>query len=174
MTIRLTLKRSQSSNESTVGDTASKHFGEGQFLDFGEKFVTKHSTNQEHQFSALREQIHSSLEKARAQKNILKRTNSRYITTNIILGVLATSLAGMAGTVGNAKNWKPICLLAAVCSAGAAVTAKMQATEQLTEASECVGQLRALKVETITPTYDLEQVSEKYQQILSEFSSIDC
>ena len=31
------------------------------------------STNQEHQFSVLREQIHSSLEKA--QKHILKRNN---------------------------------------------------------------------------------------------------
>lgn len=136
--------------------------------------MTTNSTNQEHQFSVLREQIHSSLEKAQKQKNTLKHTNSRCTTVNIILSALAALLAGTAGTVGNAANWKPICLLAAVCSAGAAVTAKMQTAEQLTEASECVGQLKALKVETITLTDDLEEVSEKYQQILSEFPTIDC
>lgn len=136
--------------------------------------MTTNSTNQKHQFSVLREQIHSSLEKAQKQKNTLKRNNSRLTTANIILGALAALLAGTAGTVGNAASWKPVCLLAAVCSTGTAVTAKLQTDEQLTEASECVGQLKALKVETVIPTYDLEKVSEKYQQLLSEFSSIDC
>ncbi|HEY9626957.1 MAG TPA: hypothetical protein V6C84_06625 [Coleofasciculaceae cyanobacterium] len=136
--------------------------------------MTTNSTDQMNQFNVLREHIHDSLEKAQKQKNILKRNNTRYTTANIILGALAALLAGTAGTVGNAENWKPICLLAAVCSAGAAVTARMQTAEQLMEASECVGQLKALKVETIAPTDDLEEVSEKYQQILSEFSSIDC
>jgi hypothetical protein len=136
--------------------------------------MTTNSTHQEHQFSVLQEQIHSSLEKAQKQKNTLKQTHSRYTTANIILGALAALLAGTAGTVGDAENWKPICLLAAVCSAGTAVTAKMQTAEQLTEASECVGQLKALKVETIAPTDDLEEISEKYQQILSEFPTIDC
>lgn len=53
------------------------------------------------------------------------------------------------------------------------VTAKFQTAEQLTEASESVGQLKALRVETIAPTYDLEHVSEKYKQILSQVSTID-
>lgn len=136
--------------------------------------MTTNSTNQEHQFSVLREQIHTSLEKAQGQKNTLKRNNARFTTANIILSAVAAFLAGIAGTVGNAESWKPICLLAAVCSVGTAVTAKMQTVEQLTEASECVGQLKALKVETITSTDDIEEVSEKYQQILSEFSAIDC
>ncbi len=136
--------------------------------------MTTNSTDQEKQSEVLREQISSSLKEAQAQKNALKRTNSRYTTTNLILGVLATLLAGTAGTVGKAETWKPICLLAAICSAGATVTAKMQTAEQLTKASECVGQLRALKVETIAPTYDLEKVSERYQQILLDISAIDC
>lgn len=136
--------------------------------------MTTNSTNQEDQFNVLRGQIESSLEKAQAQKKMLKRNNARFTTVNILLGALAALLAGTAGTVGKAATWKPICLLAAVCSAGAAVTAKLQTPEQLTEASECVGQLKALKVETMTSTDDLEEVSEKYQQILSEFSSIDC
>jgi hypothetical protein len=129
--------------------------------------LTRHS-------ELLREQINSSLEKAQTQRNTLRRNNSRYTVANMILGAIATLLAGTAGFVGNSGTWRSVCLLAAVCSAGATVTAKMQTADQLTEASECVGQLKALRIETIIPTYDLEQVSEKYQQILSEFSTIDC
>jgi hypothetical protein len=117
----------------------------------------------------LREQIDSSLKKAQAQKTGLQRNNSRYSTTNVILGAIAAVLAGTAGTVGKADTWKPICLFAAVCSVGATVTAKLQTADQLTEVSECVGQLKALKFETIVPTYDSKQVGEKYQQILTAF-----
>jgi hypothetical protein len=135
--------------------------------------MNDNSTILETQLDAVREQISSSLDKAQAQRNTLKRKNSQYTTANIVLSAMAALLATMAGTIGNAQNWKLTCLFAAVCSAGVTVTTKLQTAEQLTEASECVGQLRALKVETITPTYDLQQVSEKYQQILSEYSTID-
>jgi hypothetical protein len=110
------------------------------------------STILETQLDAVREQIPSSLDKAQAQRNTLKRKNSQYTTANIVLSAMAALLATMAGTIGNAQNWKLTCLFAAVCSAGVTVTTKLQTAEQLTEASECVGQLRALKVETITPT----------------------
>lgn len=135
--------------------------------------MNANSSTPETQVDAIKEQISNSLEKAQAQKNTLKRNNSRYTTANIFLAALATLLAGMAGTVGDAKNWRPVCLFAAVCSAGVTVTTKLQMTEQLTEASECVGQLKALRVEIMSPIYDLEQVCEKYQQILSEYSTID-
>jgi hypothetical protein len=114
----------------------------------------------------LREQINRSLEEAQLQKNTLKLNNSRYSTTNAILGAIAAVLATTAGTIGKADTWKPICLFAAVCSAGATVTAKLQTVEQLTKISESVGQLKALRFETIATTYDPKQVSEKYQQIL--------
>lgn len=137
--------------------------------------MTANSIYQPNQTDALREQIYSSLEKAQAQKNTIKRNNSRCTAANIVLSAFAALLAGTAGTLSNQTgNWRVTCLLAAVFSTGAAVTAKMQTAEQLTEASECVGQLKALKIETIIPNYDWEQVSEKYQQILSEFSTIDC
>jgi hypothetical protein len=126
------------------------------------------------QSDELRTQISSSLEKAQVQKNTLKRNNFGYTTANIIFGAAATLLMGTAGTLGNAATWKPVCWTAAFCSLVATVTAQMRTTEQLTEASECVGQLKALKVETIVPAYDWEPVSEKYQQILSEFATIDC
>jgi hypothetical protein len=53
------------------------------------------------------------------------------------------------------------------------VTSRLQTAERLTTASECMGQLKALRVETIAPTYDLPRVNAKYQQILSEYSEID-
>jgi hypothetical protein len=117
----------------------------------------------------LREQIDSSLKKAQAQKAELQRNNSRYVTTNVILSAIAAVLAGTAGTVGKSDTWKPICLFAAACSVGATVTTKLQTADQLTEISEGVGQLKALRFETIVSTYDPEQVGEKYQQILLAF-----
>lgn len=131
--------------------------------------MTINSTNSTKQPDVLREQIGSSLEKAQAQKDALKRNSSRYSTANIVLGAISAVLVGTAGTVGKADTWKPICLFAAVCSVGATVTAKLQTAEQLTEISEGVGQLKALKFETVAPNYDSKQVSEKYQQILLTF-----
>jgi hypothetical protein len=52
----------------------------------------------------MRELISSSLEKAQAQNNTLKRNNSRYTTANIVLAALATLLAGIAGTISDAKD----------------------------------------------------------------------
>ena len=126
------------------------------------------------QSDELKARISSSLEKARTQKNALKRKSSRYATINIVLGAIAAVLAGFAGTVGKTSTWRPLCLTAAVCSIGVTVTAKLQTTDELTQASECVGQLKALQIETIFPPYDSEKVLGKYQQILSEFSTIDC
>ena len=126
------------------------------------------------QSDLLRKHISSSLKKAQVKNNTLKRNNSRYTTTNIVLSTLATLLAATAGLFGNAANWKGACLLVAACSSVATITAKTQTAEQLTKASECVGHLKALNVEMLFPAYDCEKVSEKYQRILSEFSTIDC
>ncbi|KAM3103703.1 hypothetical protein ACKFKH_29560 [Phormidesmis sp. 146-20] len=80
--------------------------------------MNDYSTTLETQFNTMRTQISSSLEKAQDQRDALKRTNFRYIRSNIILSALATLLAGMAGTIGNAQNWKITCLFAGVCPAG--------------------------------------------------------
>jgi hypothetical protein len=127
-------------------------------------------------YDTLQVQIHDSLDSSEAQRKTIKRKNSRYTLANIVLGALAALSAGMAGTVGNAATWKPVCLFAAACSVGVTVTARMQTLEyeKLTEISECVGQLKALKVEAFTPPYDLEQLSQKYQEILAEFPAVNC
>lgn len=77
--------------------------------------MTPDSTHQRNQSDLLRDQIHSSLEKAQVQKNALKRNNSRYTTANLVLSTLAALLAGTAGTLGNeVGTWRVTCLFAAV------------------------------------------------------------
>ncbi len=49
--------------------------------------MNTNSTHPPHQ-DVLREQIDRSLEKAQSQKTVLKRNNSRYRTTNVILGAI--------------------------------------------------------------------------------------
>jgi hypothetical protein len=142
---------------------------EADFMEQGSARLTK-------KYNALQTQIHDSLASSEAYRTTLKRKNSRYVFANILLGALAALSAGTAGTIGNADNWKPVCLFAAACSVGVTVTARMQTLEheKLTETSECVGQLKALKVEAFTPPYNLEELSEKYQQILAEFPAVNC
>lgn len=127
-------------------------------------------------YDVIREKILASLKQAQSQQTDTQRKNSRYTLGNILLGAIAALSAGAAGTIGNAENWKPVCLFSAACSVGVTVTARLQNIEhrKLTKTSECVGQLKALKIETLTPPYDLDQVSEKYQQILAEFPTVNC
>jgi hypothetical protein len=129
---------------------------------------------QKSQMDALREDIKRSLEKAQVQRSAVKCQNYNYAMTNIVFSSIAAFLAGAAGLLGNQGGfWKESCLLAAAFSTTAAVAAKVQKPDELAEASEYVGKLKALKVETSVPNRDWQEVSERYQQILSECVSID-
>ncbi|MBE9002088.1 hypothetical protein IQ274_28770 [Nostoc sp. LEGE 12447] len=133
-----------------------------------------------HYYDVLRQQINDSLKKAETQKNKLKTIERRYSLINICLGALATFITGQSA-VSNYPligNWRINTTVASVLTLGVTIVGSMQkqlaAPDLLSEASECVAKLKALKVETIISTYDTEQVSEEYQQILSDFSKIDC
>jgi hypothetical protein len=136
----------------------------------------------EAQYGLLQQQIHNSLQKADAHKDKLQRTNIRYSILNIILGALTTFVTGQAALAGEqAENrWRITCAIASGFALSATVVASLQSQlaspDLITEASGCVGKLKALNVEvnTIDSIDDLEQIKEKYQQILSEFSNIDC
>jgi hypothetical protein len=138
------------------------------------------STVIEEQYNVLRQQIDNSLQKANAHKERLKRANSRYSIFNILLSALATFVAGQAAVVGGALagGWRITCAVASGFALGATIVAGVQKQvadpDLLAEASECVGKLRALKIDTLAPTYDLEGARKKYQQILSDFSKIEC
>lgn len=139
------------------------------------------STVSERQHDTLRQQINDSLQKASGHKEKLKRTHSRYGIANIILGALATFTAGQAALLGQAAvtgGWRVTCAVASGLALGATVVAGVQRQivdpEILTQASECVSRLRGLKVDTIGPEYDLEEARRRYQQVLAEFSGIEC
>jgi hypothetical protein len=138
------------------------------------------STASEQQHDALRQQIDDSLQKASTHKDKLKRANSRYSITNIILGALATFAAGQAAILGKpmVAGWRITCAVASGLALGATVVAGVQKqlvdAEQVAKASECTAKLRALRVEMLNPTYDREEVRRKYQQILAEFTEVPC
>jgi hypothetical protein len=138
------------------------------------------STVLEELCNILRQQIHSSVQKASAHKDRFKRANSRYSIFNILLSALATFVAGQAAVAGGSLvgEWRITCAVASGFALGATIVAGVQKQladpELLAEASECVGKLRALKIDTLALSYDLEGAGKKYQQILSHFSKIEC
>jgi len=138
------------------------------------------STVIDEQYNVLRQQIENSLQKANAHKERLKRANSRYSIFNILLSALATFVAGQAAVAGTALagGWRVTCALASGFALGATIVAGVQKQvadpDLLAEASECVGKLRALKIDALAPTYDLDGARKEYQQILSDFSKIEC
>jgi hypothetical protein len=108
----------------------------------------------EAQYRLLQQQIYNSLQKADIHKDKLQRINIRYSILNIVLGAMTTFVTGQAALAGEeaAGRWRITCAIASGFALSATVVASVQSHS----------------------TDDLEQVKEKYQQILSEFSNIDC
>ncbi|MBD2054485.1 hypothetical protein H6F88_00275 [Oculatella sp. FACHB-28] len=128
----------------------------------------------------LRQQIQTSLQRAETQRNRLKNVERRFGIVNICFGAAATFIAGQSAISDNPLigNWRATTTVASVITLSSTIIGGVQkqlaAPDLLTEASECVAKLKALKVETISPAYEVEPVSEEYQQILSDFSKVDC
>ncbi|MBW4620635.1 MAG: hypothetical protein KME17_14935 [Cyanosarcina radialis HA8281-LM2] len=136
-----------------------------------------HSTTE--QYSLLQQQIQDSLQKAQAHRNKLKKLDRRYSITNIVLGALATFIAGQSAVAGSplVGNWRITATLASLLTLGATVISgvhkQVVSADGLSESSECVAKLKALKIELAVPTYELDGISEEYQRLLSEFSKVD-
>lgn len=127
----------------------------------------------------LQQQIDLSLQKAQAQKQKLKKTDQRYSITHIILSALAAFITGQSAVSGKAMivDWKVTTAIASLLGFSTTLVAGIQkqlvSSDLLEESSECVARLKALKIETLTPTYNVETVSTTYQQLLAEYSNID-
>ncbi|EKQ71263.1 hypothetical protein OsccyDRAFT_0122 [Leptolyngbyaceae cyanobacterium JSC-12] len=132
------------------------------------------------EYSGLRQQIDNSLQRAEAQRNNLKKIDRRYSIFNIILGAIATFIAGQSVVSDQAPmgTWRNMTTISSLFALGATVASglhkQLASPDLLAEASQCVAKLKALKVETVASTFELEKVCEAYQQILTEFSKIDC
>ena len=136
----------------------------------------------QNQDQALQRQISTSLRKATAHKAKLQHHNTRYVLINLVLGSMATLLTGQAALSEKlpATTWKITCAIASGLTLSATISSGLQkqltSPELLIQSSECVGKLKALKVEVegIEPTESLDASRDKYEQILTEFHSVDC
>jgi hypothetical protein len=128
---------------------------------------------------SIEQHINESLNKAQNYQQELRDKNNRYTLTHLILSSLATFLAGQAVFTGakSTEMWKMTCAIASALTLGATITATMQKQvadpQLLTEVSECVGKLKSLKFETISSNYNRQEVTQKYQRILSDFPKIN-
>jgi hypothetical protein len=132
------------------------------------------------QSNLLNQQIQTSLQKASTHKERLRSATARYSLAGIILGALATFFAGLSSLTGRPlvmNDWRITCAVAAVFTLAATITTGAQSQlakpELLSYASECVGKLRALMTETLSPTCDWEEIRKKYQQILIDYANVD-
>ena len=128
----------------------------------------------------LGQQIQASLQKASAYRNRLKLSSARYTVTGLVLSALATFFAGLSSLSGKpivVNDWRITCAIAALFTLGATIVASVQSQlakpDLLTQASECVGKLRALLTDTLSPSCDWEEVQKKYQQVLIDYSGVD-
>lgn len=139
-----------------------------------------HATNAADQASGnLRQQIDHSLQKATAQRNNLQKIDRKYSIINIVLGAIAAFVAGQSVMADKpiVGNWKAMTTFASVLTLSATVASGVQkqiaSPDLVAEVSQCVAELKALKIETLSPNYELEKVSEEYQKILTEFSRVE-
>lgn len=127
----------------------------------------------------LKSQIDLSFQKAEAHRNRLRVADRRYSIMNIVLGAIATFIAGESAISGTPLmgGWRLTTTVASVCTLGATLSAGIQrqvaSPELLIETSECAAKLKSLKIETLSPTYPVEDVRDTYQSILSEFSRVE-
>ena len=133
-----------------------------------------------YEHTVLRQQIQQSLQRVEAQKQRLKSADRRYTIISIVLGVIATFVAGESAVTGEPLlgNWRLTTMVASVSTLSATAITGIQkqiaSPEPLLETSECAAKLKALKVETISANYELEPVSDIYQGMIAEFPSVDC
>ncbi len=127
----------------------------------------------------LREQIDRSLHQATLQKHHLQKIDRQYSVLNIVLGAIAAFIAGQSAIADKPAigNWRNVAMVASGLTLTATIASGVQKqiapTDLVAEVSQCVAQLKALKIETLSTHYELEAVSDAYQKILTEFSRVD-
>ncbi|MEL6490860.1 MAG: hypothetical protein AAFQ95_12950 [Cyanobacteria bacterium J06621_3] len=131
------------------------------------------------QHSRMRAQIKLSLQKVRSQKDKLLRTDRRFSIASLLLGAVATFIAGQSAIADEPMlgNWRFTTTIASLCTLGATISTgvhkQVVPTDLLVETSECTAQLKVLSIETIPAVYDVETVTDNYQRLIAEFSRVD-
>lgn len=129
---------------------------------------------------SLDQLIQASLRTAQAQRVRLTALHVRCTIAAVVLGALSTFLAGGSGASGQpvvADDWRLTCTIAAALTMLATIVSGLQSLlvrpDQLSQASECIGKLRALLADATAPTSNFEEVRRKYQQLLIDHSGLD-
>lgn len=131
------------------------------------------------QHSRMRAQIKLSLQKVRSQKDKLLRTDRRFSIASLLLGAVATFIAGQSAIADEPMlgDWRFTTTIASLCTLGATISTgvhkQVVPTDLLVETSECTAQLKVLSIETIPAVYDVEAVTDNYQRLIAEFSRVD-
>lgn len=129
---------------------------------------------------SLDQLIQASLKNAYTQRARLTALHVRYTVSSVVFGAMATFFAGISSLTDEpvvAGDWRVTCAIAAALTMVATVVAGIQGLivrpDQLTQASECVGKLRALLADATAEAADFEAVRRKYQQLLIDYAGVD-
>ena len=129
---------------------------------------------------SLDQRIQTSLKTACAHRLRLTALHVRCTIAGLVLGALASFFAGLSSLTGRpivVDDWRITCAIAAVLTLAATIVSGIQSLlvrpDQLTQASECIGKLRALMADASAPAPNLEDVRRKYQQLLIDYPGID-
>lgn len=124
--------------------------------------------------------IQASLATASAHRRRLTQLHVRCTIAGMLLGALATFLAGLSSATNRplvSDDWRVTCTIAAVLALLATVVAGVQSVlarpDQLSQASECVGKLRAMMADATSPLPNWDEVRKKYQQLLIDYADIE-
>src|SRR5688572_18202443 len=122
---------------------------------------------------SLDQLIQASLKNAYAQRTRLTALHIRYTIASVVLSAMATFFAGISSLTNRpivAEDWRVTCAIAAALTMVATVVGGVQSLlvrpDQLTQASECIGKLRALLADATATAPNFEEVRRKYQQLL--------
>jgi hypothetical protein len=124
--------------------------------------------------------IQASLAAASAHRRRLTALHLRCTIAGLALGALASFFAGLSSLTNRpvvGDDWRITCAIAAGFTLCATVVSGAQGLlarpDQLAQASECVGKLRALLADATAPAADWEEVRKKYQQLLIDHAGVD-
>ena len=104
----------------------------------------------ENEHARMRSQIKLSLQKATSQRDRLMHTDRRFSIASLVLGAIATFIAGESAIAGEPMlgNWRFTTTIASLCTLGATVSTgvhkQVVPTDLLIETSECTAQLKVL------------------------------
>ena len=117
------------------------------------------------------------LGRATSFTNRLRRTDRRYGLTSTALGGAAGVVAGLPAATGVAPGgWQFTCVVVALIAFGGTLVGALRQhvsePDVVAKANEHVGKLRSLRLDTVSPRFDVESIGERYQHVLAEYSDL--